>query len=169
MPADARGVEAARTDLVRSRQSPASRHDADAARHLGPVAGDVHGLTTQKENTMNMVKRCVGVISVLATVFAPAGPALAQHGTHSLAQTPTPAKVNETGAAVRDLWVGHVFGVRTVFVSTFAENQRAVAAAEHEVVANAKQIAAAIEPYYGKDASEKLFGVVPGDHGDGEQ
>ena len=60
---------------------------------------------------MNMVKRCLGVISVLATVFAPAGPALAQHGTHSIAQTPAPAKVNETGAALRDLWVGHVFWV----------------------------------------------------------
>ena len=54
---------------------------------------------------MNMVKRSLGVISVLATIFAPVGPALAQHGTHSIAQTPTPAKVNETGAALRDLSV----------------------------------------------------------------
>ena len=47
---------------------------------------------------MNTVKRCLGVISILATVFAPTVPALAQHGTHSVAQTPTPAKVNEAGA-----------------------------------------------------------------------
>ena len=83
---------------------------------------------------MNMVKRSLGVISVLATVFVPAGPALAQHGTHSIAQTSVPAKVNETGAALRDLWVGHVFWVRNVVVSTIAGNQPAAAAAEQDVV-----------------------------------
>ena len=114
---------------------------------------------------MNMVKRCLGVISVLATVFAPTVPALAQHGAHSVAQTPAPAKVNETGAALRDLWVGHVFWVRNVVVSTFAGNQPAAAAAEQEVVANAKQIAAAIEPYYGKAVSAELFGLLAGHYG----
>ena len=114
---------------------------------------------------MNMVKRCLGMVSILATVFAPAAPALAQHGTHSLAQTPASVKVNETGAALRDLWVGHVFWVRNVVVSTFAGDQPAAAAAEQEVVANAKQIASAIEPYYGRDASEKLFGLLAGHYG----
>jgi len=114
---------------------------------------------------MNMVKRCLGLISILATVFASVGPALAQHGSHSIAQAPAAAKVNETGAALRDLWVGHVFWVRNVVISTFAGNQPAAAAAEQEVVANAKQIAAAIEPYYGKDASEKLFGLLAGHYG----
>lgn len=114
---------------------------------------------------MNMVKRSLGVISVLATVFAPVGPALAQHETHSVAQTSAPAKVNETGAALRDLWVGHVFWVRNVVVGTLTGNPPAAAAAEQEVVANAKQIAAAIEPYYGKDASEKLFGLLAGHYG----
>jgi hypothetical protein len=114
---------------------------------------------------MNTVKRCLGMVSILATVFAPLGPALAQHATHPIAQTPAPAKVNETGAALRDLWVGHVFWVRNVVVSSFAGNRPAAAAAEQEVVGNAKQIAAAIEPYYGKDASEKLFGLLAGHYG----
>ena len=118
---------------------------------------------------MNMMKRCLGMISILATVFAPAVPALAQHGTHSIAQTPAPAKVNETGAALRDLWVAHVFWVRNVVVSTFAGNEPAAAVAEQEVVANAKQIAAAIEPYYGKDASETLFGLLAGHYGADKQ
>jgi hypothetical protein len=113
---------------------------------------------------MNM-KRWLGVISVLATVVAPVAPALAQHGTQSSAQMAAPAKVNETGAALRDLWVGHVFWVRNVVVSTFAGNRPAAAAAEQEVVANARQIAAAIEPYYGKEASEKLFGLLAGHYG----
>jgi hypothetical protein len=114
---------------------------------------------------MNTVKRCLGMVSILATVFAPAAPALAQHGTQSVAQTPAPAKVNEAGAALRDLWVGHVFWVRNVVVATFAGNQPAAAAAEQEIVANAKQIAAAIEPYYGKDGSDKLFGLLAGHYG----
>jgi hypothetical protein len=114
---------------------------------------------------MNTVKQCLGLISVLAIVLAPVAPALAQHRTHSIAQTSTPAKINETGASLRDLWVGHVFWVRNVVVSTFAGNHPAAAAAEQEVVANAKQIAAAIEPYYGRDASEKLFGLLAGHYG----
>jgi hypothetical protein len=113
---------------------------------------------------MNM-KRWLGVISVLATVFVPVVPALAQHGPQSIAQMPASATVNETGAALRDLWVGHVFWVRNVVVSTFAGNRAAAAAAEQEVVANARQIAAAIEPYYGKDASERLFGLLAGHYG----
>lgn len=114
---------------------------------------------------MNVMKRYLGAVSILATVFAPVGPALAQHETPSIAQAPAAAKVNETGAALRDLWVGHVFWVRNVVVSTVAGSQPAAAAAEQEVVANARQIAAAIEPYYGKDASEKLFGLLAGHYG----
>ena len=114
---------------------------------------------------MNLTKRVLGVLSVLATVFAPMGPAFAQHGAHSIARTTAPAKVNETGAALRDLWVGHIFWVRNVVISTLAGNQPAAAAAEQEAVANARQIAAAIEPYYGKDASEKLFGLLAGHYG----
>jgi hypothetical protein len=114
---------------------------------------------------MNVVKRSLGMVSILATIFAPAGPALAQPWEPSIAQAPAPAKVNEAGAALRDLWVGHVFWVRNVVFSTFAGNQPAAVAAEQEVVANAKQIAAAIEPYYGKAASEKLFGLLAGHYG----
>jgi hypothetical protein len=114
---------------------------------------------------MSMVKRCLGVISVLGALFVPVEPALAQHGNTPVAQAPAPARVNETGAALRDLWVGHVFWVRNVVVSTLAGNQPAAAAAEHEVVANAKQIAAGIEPYYGKGASERLFGLLAGHYG----
>jgi hypothetical protein len=82
-----------------------------------------------------------------------------------VAQAPAAPKVAETGAALRDLWVGHIFWVRNVAVDTFAGNKKAAAAAEKEVVANAKQIAGAIEPYYGKEASEKLFGLLAGHYG----
>jgi hypothetical protein len=101
-----------------------------------------------------------------AFLLAPAAPALAQHAAHAaVAQAPAKAKASETDAALRDLWLGHVFWVRTVVVATLAGNTAAAAASEKEVVANAKQIAASIEPYYGKAANEKLFGLLAGHYG----
>ena len=115
---------------------------------------------------MKPIKQCLIAASILAAILAPAAPVFAQHAGHIVvAQAPAAAKVAETGAALRDLWVGHIFWVRNVVVDTFAGNKKSAAAAEKEVVANAKQIAGAIEPYYGKEASEKLFGLLAGHYG----
>ncbi len=115
---------------------------------------------------MNPIKQSLIAASIMAAFLAPATLAFAQHAEHAVvAQAPAAAKVAETGAALRDLWVGHVFWVRDVVVATFAGNKQAAAAAEKQVVANAKQIAGAIEPYYGKEASEKLFGLLAGHYG----
>ena len=101
-----------------------------------------------------------------AFCLSPAVPALAQHSGHAVvAQAPTAPKVAETSAVMRDLWVGHIFWVRNVVVDTLAGSKNSAAAAEKEVVANAKQIAAAIEPYYGKAASDKLFELLAGHYG----
>ncbi len=82
------------------------------------------------------------------------------------AELSTNPKVAGTQAALRDLWVGHVFWVRNVALATIAtSNKEMAAAAEAEVVANAKAIASAIEPFYGKPASEKLFGLLAGHYG----
>ena len=75
--------------------------------------------------------------------------------------TPTVA----TDAALRDLWLGHAFWVRNVVQETLAHNKAGAAAAEGQVVANAKQIAAAIEPFYGKPAADKLFTLLAGHYG----
>lgn len=77
----------------------------------------------------------------------------------------TNPKTAATQAALRDLWLGHIFWVRNVAVATFANDAAAAKAAEEQVVANAKQIAGAIEPYYGKPASEKLFNLLAGHWG----
>ena len=115
---------------------------------------------------MKPAKQSLMAAVILAAFLAPAAPVFAQHAEHVvIAQAPAAAKVAETGAALRDLWVGHVFWVRNVVVDTLAGNKNAAAAAEKEVVANAKQIAGAIEPYYGKAASEKLFGLLAGHYG----
>src|SRR5437899_56841 len=114
---------------------------------------------------MNTRKRSLVTASILVVLCALAAPAFAQHAAHAVAQAPAPTKVTDTEAALRDLWVGHIFWVRNVVVDTLAGNKSAATAAEKEVVANAKQIAGAIEPYYGKAASEKLFGLLAGHYG----
>jgi hypothetical protein len=93
-------------------------------------------------------------------------PALAQHAGHAaVLQAPVATNVAQASAAQRDLWVGHIFWVRNVVVDTIAGNGKAAAAAEKEVVANARAIAASIEPFYGKAASETLFGLLAGHYG----
>jgi hypothetical protein len=88
-----------------------------------------------------------------------------------MAATPTAdaatigTKLAGTRAALRDLWIGHIFWVRNVVVARLGGNAAAAKAAEDQVVANAKALAAAIEPYYGKAASEKLFGLLAGHWG----
>lgn len=103
--------------------------------------------------------------SLVAAFLLTALPVRAQHAQHVVTQAPAQAKVADTAAAQRDLWVGHIFWVRNVATETLTGNAKAAAAAEKEVVANAKAIAASIEPFYGKAASEKLFGLLAGHYG----
>jgi hypothetical protein len=75
---------------------------------------------------------------------------------------PIPAKLAATQAAERDLWMGHIFSVREVSRALVEKNQAAADAAEKQVVANAKQIAGSIEPFYGKAATDQLFKLLAG-------
>ena len=75
------------------------------------------------------------------------------------------SKYLATDAALRDLWGEHIFWVREVVVHLATKDTDAANAAEQEVVANAKQIAGAIEPFYGKPASEQLFKLLAGHYG----
>ena len=112
------------------------------------------------------MNRSILAASILAAFLVPTIPAWAHDAEHVVvAQVPAAAKVAETGAAMRDLWVGHIFWVRNVVVDTFAGNKKAAGTSEKEVVANARKIGAAIEPYYGKAASERLFGLLAGHYG----
>ena len=75
---------------------------------------------------------------------------------------PVPAKLAATQAAERDLWVGHIFWVREASRALADKNQAAADLAEKQVVANAKQIAGSIEPFYGKAATDQLLKVLAG-------
>ena len=78
---------------------------------------------------------------------------------------PSADKVSATREVMRDLWADHIFWVRNVVMAASAKNGAERKAAEDNVVANAKQIAAAIEPYYGKAASDQLFALLAGHWG----
>jgi hypothetical protein len=111
------------------------------------------------QQTLEAVMKTISMLTLALILFAgvAAAPAHAD-----LAANP---KTAATQAALRDLWLGHVFWVRNVAMATFANDATRVKAAEEQVVANAKQIAGAIEPFYGKAAADKLFTLLAGHWG----
>lgn len=95
-----------------------------------------------------LVAACLLSLSGLATAESPSGA--------------VPAKIAATQAVERDVWVGHIFWVREVVRGLAEKNQAAADFAEKQVVANAKQIAGTIEPFYGKAAADQLFKLLAG-------
>ncbi len=71
-----------------------------------------------------------------------------------------PARVAEMKQTLRDLWVGHIFWVRHVVSNIATNDPEERDAAEKEVVANTKQIASTMTPFYGEVASQKLFSLL---------
>lgn len=102
---------------------------------------------------------------LLAAALAAGLPAAAIAETAAAPAAVVSVKLADTRAALRDLWIGHVFWVRNVVEARFDNNDAAAAAAERQVVANAHAIAGAIEPFYGKAASDKLFTLLAGHWG----
>jgi hypothetical protein len=74
----------------------------------------------------------------------------------------TPARVAELQQAHRDLWLGHIILVQHFVLYNQTKNQAEQAAAEKEVVANAKQIAISVTPFYGEARAEKFFALLVG-------
>jgi hypothetical protein len=97
--------------------------------------------------------------------LADSGSTIAAGGRQLAAAMPDSGKVAATKAALRDLWVGHIFWVRGVVFETFAKNAPAATAAEQAVVGNAKDIAGAIAPFYGQPAADQLFALLAGHYG----
>ncbi len=78
---------------------------------------------------------------------------------------PIPQKVEQLKLGLRDLWAGHIFWVRNVVLETKYGDTEGAKAAEAAVVQNAKDLATSISPYYGKEASDKLFTLLAGHYG----
>src|SRR5688500_1363576 len=78
------------------------------------------------------------------------------------AEADTASKADMTKAALRDLWLNHVFWVRNVALAKVNGDTAAGETAEKQAVANAQAIAAAIEPFYGAEAKDSLFKLLAG-------
>ncbi len=71
-------------------------------------------------------------------------------------------KTVELRLTLRDLWQNHIFWVRNVVLATKFKDKGAAKVAEEQAVQNAKDIANAVVPYYGKEAGDKLFNLLAG-------
>lgn len=116
------------------------------------------------------MKRLLPALAAAALVTALPGPALSATTHHDAANAPAatptvPARLADTKDALRGLWFQHIFWVRNVVLARLGGNAAAAKAAEAEVVANAKAIAGAVEPFYGKAASDQLFQLLAGHWG----
>jgi hypothetical protein len=74
-------------------------------------------------------------------------------------------KTIQIAESLRELWLGHIFWVRNVSVAAIDRNDLAAKVAEQQAVANAKAIAASIEPFYGAAAKESFFKLLAGHYG----
>lgn len=77
-------------------------------------------------------------------------------------EQPRTPKTSQTAAALRDLWVGHIFWTRNVSLAALNKDNTALKAAEQQVVANATAIAATIAPFYGPMAQDSFFKLLAG-------
>jgi len=102
------------------------------------------------------------MVLISAVLIMAATPSMAREK-HMVTQESS--KSVELREALRDLWVGHVFWVRNVALSTRMGDAEAAKVAEENVVKNARAIADAIIPVYGKPAADKLFGLLAGHYG----
>lgn len=100
-----------------------------------------------------------------ASAAAPAPGGSHSHRTVQTIAAVPGEKLHALNSALRDLWIGHVFWVRNVVTARLAGDAAAESAAEQQVVANAKAIAGAFEPFYGEAARDKLFGLLAGHYG----
>lgn len=67
--------------------------------------------------------------------------------------------------AMRNLWGDHIFWIRNVALTTKLGDTEAAKVADEQVVQNAKAIAEAVVPYYGKAAGDTLFTLLAGHYG----
>ena len=111
------------------------------------------------------MKRTPSIFAAAVTAALLAVPHAHAESTHMSTPPAGSEKVVATDAAVRSLWVNHIFWVRNVVVATLGKQDEAAKTAEGEVVANAHGIADSIKPYYGDAAGEALFELLAGHYG----
>ena len=113
------------------------------------------------------------MLSSFATCVAFANPSHAALSP-SMAMAMAPAAANTAAApvaapklqaALRALWHGHIVHTREYAIAVHAKQAKQAASAADAVVANAKQISAAIAGFYGKPAGDKMLELLAGHWG----
>jgi hypothetical protein len=64
--------------------------------------------------------------------------------------------------AFRDLWISHLFWVRSAVQEARDADIEAARVSEARVIQNARDLADAFAPWYGADLADKLFGLLAG-------
>ncbi|GLQ88917.1 hypothetical protein [Dyella flagellata] len=108
------------------------------------------------------------ILFVLAgTSLAGVGFVQAAPAAHEMAMATqdAPAPAPKLQAAMRQLWHGHVVATRDYGLAVHAHNSAKAKAAADAVVANAKQIAAAVGSFYGKTAGDQTLQLLAGHWG----
>ncbi|RII79156.1 hypothetical protein [Pseudomonas monteilii] len=105
-------------------------------------------------------------IAALLLLALCAQPAWSQsYSTSTPAAKPAESAALTTRMALRDLWVEHIFWVRSYAVANQAGNARQAEVAANEVVSDATRIANSIAPLYGQPAADQLFKLLAGHWG----
>ena len=73
---------------------------------------------------------------------------------------PRGAVTLQTAAVLRDLWVSHIFWVRSVSLAVIENNDAAMETAQQQEAVNAQAIAAFIEPFYGSTVKETFHKLL---------
>ena len=120
-----------------------------------------------RQNTAGRRKilQLVGVVGAAAGGLPFSWTGVAAESRESAKTSGRSERTSQTAAALRDLWVGHIFWVRNVSVAALSKNEAAMKAAERQAVANAESIAAAVEPFYGVAAKASFFKLLAGHYG----
>jgi hypothetical protein len=111
----------------------------------------------EKGGLMRPMQLLLSIFMVICVSFGwTASPAQSQ------ASTPNPAKVDELRMALRDLYVNHVFWIRSLVIATRLGEKKAVSEADEYGGKNAKAIGQSIAPYYGNAAGDKFATLFVG-------
>jgi len=94
---------------------------------------------------------------ILLSVFVASSPLAAQGQA-----MPNPAKVANLRMTLRDLYINHIFWVRSLVISTRLGEKKAVSEADEYGLENAKAIGLSISPFYGQAAGEKFSSLFVG-------
>ena len=109
--------------------------------------------------------KMTGVAGVIASILPAAQISLAtdtdEHAMREAAKPrPCSEMTSQTAAAFRDLWISHIFWLRSVSLAVIESNDAAMEAAQQRAATNAQAIAASLEPFYGSKAKQEFHELL---------